>query len=357
MEDTEQNKSEQATPFKLNRARQRGAVARGMDLGFLAALSGFIAWSLIVGANFQEQATLASRQALVAAPTVLPSANELLAVIGAVFSAVLRPLVILLATVFGAVLLMEMIQTGVVFSTQPLKPDFNRLNPAQNLKRLFSIRLLIETGKNVLKLAVYCGLGYFAIRDAQSSFATITDARSLAFALGDAGVRLLMYFAGAAALIALIDQLIVRRDFAKKMRMSRRELRRENRDREGEPRMKQRRKQLHGEFVKLSQSLRNIRGADVLVTNPTHYAVALRYDGRTMAAPRVVGQGVNQFAVRLRRLAFLYGVTIVENPPLARALHACPLNGEIPEALYQPVADIYTALRRQTANPVNAARA
>jgi flagellar biosynthetic protein FlhB len=130
------------------------------------------------------------------------------------------------------------------------------------------------------------------------------------------------------------------------MRMSRRELRREVRDREGEPRLKQKRKQLHADFVAASQSLRNVKGADVVVTNPNHYAVALRYDGATMAAPLVVSRGANALAQRIKRLAFRYGIVTVEDPPLARLLYrACTLDSPVPESAYREVAALYLRLR------------
>jgi flagellar biosynthetic protein FlhB len=142
------------------------------------------------------------------------------------------------------------------------------------------------------------------------------------------------------------------------MRMSRRDVRREARDREGDPRLKQRRKQLHREFAKSSESLRNLRGADVLITNPTHFAVALRYDPKTMLAPVVVSRGAHAFALRLRRTAFLYGVVIVREPALARALFRCDLNQPVPEALFSPVAAIYRGLRgRAAASSTEYARA
>jgi len=357
MDDSEQNKSEQASSFKLSKARQKGSVARGMDLGFFASLVAFITYGWIAGPALEGQIATAARRGVIAAPDVLGSSNELLAVTGILLTSMMRPLALLAGVVFLTVLAFELLQTGFVFSTEPLRLDFNRLNPGQNLKRLFSLRLLVETGKNLLKMAAYGTIAYLVIRYAVAAkFATITDAQSLAAALTSAGLRLLLFFAAAAAVIAGMDQFIVRRDFSKKMRMSRREVRRESRDREGEPRMKQKRKQLHGEFVKLSQSLRNIKGADVLITNPTHFAVALRYDGRTMTAPKVVAQGTHQFALRLKRLAFLYGVVIVQNRELARALYyKCALNAEVPEALYQPVADIYTALRRKASDRETAA--
>jgi len=250
------------------------------------------------------------------------------------------------AAIFLAVLVLEMIQVGPVFTTEPLRMDFSRLNPATGLKRLFTARLLVETAKGVLELATYGALAFVLIRSALAvTLPTITTASNLSDALGRASLGLLFVFLGAAAAFAALDQMIVRREFGKKMRMSRREVRRELRDREGDPKLKQKRKSLHREFVQASESLRGIRGADVLITNPTHYAVALRYDQSSMTAPQIVSRGANLFALRLKRLAFSYGVVIINNPPLARALFRCDLNKPVPEGLYPSVASLDRALR------------
>jgi len=142
--------------------------------------------------------------------------------------------------------------------------------------------------------------------------------------------------------------LVSRRQFLKQMRMSRREVKREHRDREGDSRLKQRRKELHGQFAKTSQSLKGIRGADLVVVNPVHFAVALRYQPGVMEAPLVVSRGSHAVALRLRRLAFAYGVPVIVDPPLARRLfRASALSRPVPDALFRPVADIYLGLRRQ----------
>ncbi len=349
MSDAEQNKSEQATPYKLQRAREKGSVARGADLGYLTALTTFAGYVWISGPSLTEQIGLSARRALVAAPNVLSSPNEILAVTGEVLLSLVRPLVLLAGLIFAIVLAVEIVQTGFVFSAEPLRPDFSRLSPAKGFKRIFSLRILIETGKNILKLVVYGALAVLVVRFAQAAqVGAIVDADGLAAALRGTGLRLLAFFVAGAVVFAILDQLIVRGDFGRRMRMSRREIRREARDREGEPRMKQRRRRLHRDFAKLSQSLRNIRGADVLITNPVHYAVALRYDPKTMSAPRVVSQGANQFALRLKKLAFVYGLVIIENRALAQALYqGCELNHPIPDALFRPVADIYLSIRER----------
>jgi flagellar biosynthesis protein FlhB len=344
---TEQDKSEQATPYKLQKARDKGTVARGMDIGYFAALATFAGYMWMSGPNLFALVQTAARRSLAAAPNVLANPNTVLAVTGTALGSVVRPLAFLFATLFIAVLAAEIIQTGMVFSTEPLRPDFSRLSPANGFKRVFSVRMLIEAAKNVAKLFVFVALAYLVVRYAITVIApSITDGAHLAQSMHRVGLRLLAFFVVGAALFAVVDQLIARRDFGRRMRMSRREVRRELRDREGDPRVRQRRRKLHRDFAKLSQSLRNIRGADVLITNPIHYAVALRYDAQTMTAPRVVSIGSHQFALRLKKLAFVYGLVIVENKPLAKALfYACEINQGVPEEFFRPVADIYLSIR------------
>lgn len=350
MDGGELDKSEQATPFKLKKAREKGQVARGMDLGFLVGLAVLLLYLWIDGAALGGDIARASRDAIVSAPSVESGPGGLFALTGHVFGAVLKPMLTFLLALFATALLFEVLQTGVVFSAQPLKPDFGRLNPAKGLKRVFSKRMLVETLKNVLKLAVYTVVVWLCARQALDAyFARVGDGAGLAQAMFAAGMKLLAWFVLAALCFAAFDQLLVRREFGKNMRMSRRELRREHRDREGEPRQKQKRKQLHAEFVKASQSLRGVKGADVIVTNPTHVAVALRYDAAAMAAPQVVSRGAGDLAQRIRQLAFRFNVIVVEDKKLARALYRrAALDAPVPEALYQEVAALYNRLRRSS---------
>lgn len=348
-DESEQSRSEQATPYKLRKARERGAVARGMDLSFLTSLAAFAAFAWIEGPNVRALIARLAARALAEAPTLLANPDTLMAASGALLLGAARPLGFLAATIFLAVLVFELVQTGVVFSTEPLSPDFNRLNPANNFKRLVSPRLWIETAKNLVKLAVYVFIVWTVISGARRTGpAVITDAYGLAEALAHEGLKLILLFLAVAVAFAALDQMIARRDFLKRMRMSRREVKRELRDREGDPRLRQRRRQLHRELVKMSQSLKNVKGADVLITNPLHLAVALKYDPKSMIAPTVVSRGAHQFAQRLKRLAFVYGVVIVEDRVLARGLfRKTDLNMPVPEEFYRAVADVYLRVRAQ----------
>lgn len=348
----EQDRSEEASPYKLAKSREKGIVARGMDLGFFASLTAVTGCLWIGGASIGRLLSAQETAALVAAPQLLASPGVMLKVIAREASAIAAPMALMALTVFAVVLVAELIQTGFVFSTEPLRPDFSRLNPAKGLKRLFSWRLLIETAKSILKVIVYTAIAFMVGLAVVKGAGAVPDAAHLAAAASAGAQKLLMFFVLAAAAFAVLDQIIVRQLFRNQMRMSRRELKREARDREGDPRLKQKRKQLHAQFAKLGQNLRGIRGADVLITNPTHFAVALKYDASKHDAPIVVSQGSHRVAERLKRLAFTYGVTIVPDPPLARFLVSrCRLGDPIPDEVFERVADILLEIRRKSSAP------
>jgi flagellar biosynthetic protein FlhB len=250
-----------------------------------------------------------------------------------------------------------LLQIGFLFSVHALKPDFTRLNPANGFKRIFSVQTFYETGKSVLKLVVYSALASLVVMVAAlHATDAAVEPRAVATLIGVYALKLLFWMTGAMALFAAVDLLFVRRQYAKKMMMSRRELREEMRQREGDSRIKQRRRQLAQELLKRSRSMRQLRSADVLVTNPTHYAVAMRYDSRSMLAPQVVSKGAGEFALRLRRLAFVYGVPVVEDKALARELFfKVALDSLIPERFFRSTAAIYLRLQTRRATREHAA--
>lgn len=343
MDETETDKSEAATPFKMSKARERGAVARSLDLGFLAALTATISFLWAGGERLANDLAQGTRTSLAAAPSILGNPAALGELAARAAAPATSTLTVFAAALFGIALVLDFFQVGPIFSAHPLKPDFSRINPAKGLKRIFSWRALIEAFKASVKLSVYATIAWLVIRGTLSrEAAAASDAGRLAGIMLAALQRLLLYFAMAALGFAILDQIFVRRDFAKRMRMSRREIKREHRDREGDPRLKQKRRQFHGEFAKAVKALREVRGADVIIVNPVHYAAALRYDRGTMAAPKIVALGAGEMARRIRRVAFTYGVLTITDPPLARALARRGQAGSpIAPELYQPVADLY----------------
>lgn len=347
--DQEQNKSEEATPFKLKRAREKGQVARGQDIGFMGTLVALAAFLIIAGESLVAHLAQVMRQAIAAGISGAGDPAAPVALLSGGAWTLLQPILLLGGTVLLIVLLLEVVQLrGLVFSTQALKPDFSRINPAKGFKRLFSARLLKEALKSLLKFTAYVVVTWLVVRWAITDLPRASvDAGGLASALWSAGTRLLYLFILISLLLAAIDQVIVRRAFSKQMRMSRREVTREVREREGEPRLKQKRKSLHAEFAKQGQSLGKLDGSDMVVVNPQHIAVALAYDPAIMAAPTVTTKARDHYALLVRRRAFALGIPIIEHRALARGLYAaCESGTEIGGDHYRAVADLYLKLRR-----------
>jgi flagellar biosynthetic protein FlhB len=349
-EEQEQNRSEEATPFKLRRAREKGQVARGMDLGFVGSLVALAAVALIAGPAFTARIMELMRLSLTAGIDRTDQPSAVLATVGAVYWPAFQPLLVLGLAIIVLLVFLEILQLrGIVFSAEPLKPDFTRLNPAKGLKRLFSMKMLKETLKNIVKLVVYTGIAWLMITGALEMLGdTLVDAGRLGQAMTSAATRLLFAFIGAAFFFMVIDQLIARGEFRKQMRMSRRELTRETKDREGEPRFKQKRRQLHQEMRKQAEGLGKLDGSDFLIVNPEHFAVALKYEPGKMDAPIVRARGRNHFAQLLKRKARLLGLPVIADPALARALYAdCRPDQPIGSQHFHAVARHYAKLRKR----------
>lgn len=357
MAETEQNKTEEPTPHKLRHAREKGMLARGVDLGFFSGLAGLSVFALLAGERAFAGLAQLTRQLLAQAGTAGAHTGDALSFVALGSQKPLALIAAFALTIVCVVVLFEIVQLrGLVVSTHPLKPDFNRLNPAKNLKRLVSLRLLKETLKSIAKLIVYAAALFLVVK---AIALPLAHALPLSDALADAWregfTRLLLSFALIAFVFALIDQALVRRAFLKEMRMSRSELQREIKDREGEPRQKQKRKRMHAEFIKQTRALAGLRGADVLIVNPEHYAVGLRYTPGEMEAPRIVAKGRNRFALILKKRAAHWSILTVSDPPLARALYrAGEVGHDISGAHYRAVADLYLRIRRSKGHPAHA---
>lgn len=352
MAEQEQNRSEEATPHKLKKAREKGQVARGMDLGFVGSLTSLAAVAMFAGPGFMAKLAELMRLSFTSGVDRTEQPSEVLATVAAFYWPAFQPLLVLGLALMALLVLLEIVQLrGFMFTTAPLKPDFTRLNPAQGLKRVFSMRMLKETLKSIVKLLVYSGLAWLLVTGAVETFGdSLSDAAMLGKAMTGAAARLLFAFLGAAFLFMVIDQVIARGEFRKQMRMSRREVTRESREHEGEPRFKQKRRQLHQEMRQQAEGLGRLDGSDLIVTNPEHYAVALSYRPGETDAPVVRAKGRNHFAQLMKRKARLLGLPIVADPLLARALFRdCRAEQAIPPQHFHGVARHYARLRREAA--------
>jgi len=233
---------------------------------------------------------------------------------------------------------------GWSFSTQAIAPDFARLNPVSGVARMVSLRSWVELAKSLGKFAIVGGAGALVL------WLNLDELMGLGREPIHAAIGHAMSIAGQ-ALIALTCSLVVIAGIDvpfqlwqhnREMRMTREEIRQEHRESEGSPEMKGRIRTLQREMAE-RRMMEDVPGADVIVVNPTHYAVALRYDEQNMRAPRVVAKGVDLMAARIREVATEHKVPIFEAPPLARALHrSVEIGDEIPAELYVAVAQVLT---------------
>jgi flagellar biosynthetic protein FlhB len=345
--DQDQDKSEQATPFKLEEAKRRGQVAKSLDFnsfmllaGMLGVLYGWGHRSIENGLRLERAVFSQAQEFAYDAPALLPWLGIVVMEVGKLIAPVF-----LVAIIVG--ILSNLFQTGPVFSFFPLKPDVQRLNPVQGFKRIFSVRLLFEAVKSVLKLALFGTVAYIMIVAALPSILSMVqqDPRGYVWTLFDQIVSLVFKLLLIVMTVALLDLLYTRWDFGKKMRMSRREMKDEVKRREGDPQVRQKVRQLQREAAKRAKSIGRVPDADVLITNPTHLAIALRYERGLMPAPRVIAKGAGDIALSMRKVASEHGVTIVEQRQLARQLfREADIDALVPETLYAPIAQVYAGL-------------
>lgn len=343
----DQHKSEQASPYKLKEAKDKGQVSKSTEvtsvLMLVAGGAVFVAMSgsmidsikelfaaLLANAGNQE-ITIGNIKAL----TFL--------VIGEVVS-VMAPMALVL--VLGAIFF-NILQTGPVLSSHPLTPDVKRLNPVEGFKKIISLKSLFDLVKTLVKLSVIVGVWFALGSDWLGLILESYGMSPTSFTEHWQGLvaKLLLLALLVLGPLALIDFAFTNWQFAKKMMMSKQEVKDEHKKREGDPLVKQKQKQIQKELLQKAASLSSVKDADVVITNPEHIAVALKYETKTMLAPKVLAMGADNNAATIRKIARTHKVPIVRNIPLARKLYKqCSVNGYIPESSFADVAPIFRKL-------------
>jgi flagellar biosynthetic protein FlhB len=347
------DRTEKATPKKRADARKKGQVAKSMDLnGAVVLLAALLALSAF-GPGLLQRVGDATRRILmlVATPSVVDreGVGTVLREVGTATAQAVAPIafVCLIAGVVASVL-----QVGLRPSAHALKPDPKRLNPASGAKQIFGPHALFEAGKSITKVLVVGAIAAFAVMPKLSELAALvgTPPAALIPELAHTVLSIAQRAALAYLVIALADYGYQRWRHEKSLRMDKQEVKDEHKQAElpSEVKGMQRRRAMEMARARMMDA---VPTADVVVTNPTHFSVALRYSSEALA-PVVVAKGQDHVALRIRELAREHGVLVVPNPPLARTLHATVDIGKmIPEDLYQAVAELLAYVYR-----VNAAR-
>lgn len=337
-----QEKTEKATPKKVQDSRKKGQVARSQELPAALILTFCFASFVMLGGHYKQHFLVLFEHLFENWILMELTPGNL----GDFFGSILLEIGLLLAPIFAIVVIVgvvgNLVQFGFLLATEPLQPKLNKLNPIEGFKRIFSIRSIVEFLKSLLKVIIVAVVVYSII---SSEWTTIMGLSlqpiSAVFAYAASLVTRLGITIGAILIVlAFLDFLYQKYEHAKSLRMSKQDIKDEHKKSEGDPLIKRkiREKQLR---MAISRMMQEIPNADVVITNPTHFAVALKYDSTNMEAPKVVAKGMDHLALKIREVAKEHGVVTMENKPLARALYSqTEIGDSIPADLFQAVAEI-----------------
>lgn len=341
-EDSDLERTEPASPRRLEEARTKGNVPRSRELSTFAILMAAGVTLLMEGPKIAQGLAGLLRRNLVFTHTTLSDPSLLwnnlvqttLDALWLVFPMLLILLVVVLVTpaVIG----------GWLLSAEALQPDFARLNPLKGVGRIFSITSIVELTKAIAKSLLVGGIALWTFWHNKDQILSLAG-EPLGSSISHVGVLLgwtFLAIASAMVLIVAIDVPFQLWDYAKKLRMTKEEVRQESKESEGNPEIKARIRALQREAAR-RRMMAEVPKADVVVTNPAHYAIALSYREKEMRAPKLVAKGSYLLAGRIRELALEHGIPVVQAPPLARALYRhAELDQEIPTALFAAVAEV-----------------
>jgi flagellar biosynthetic protein FlhB len=352
-------RTEEPSQRRLQEARERGQVPRSRELTVFATMIGGSAALVAVGGSLSAHMTEIMRHALSFDATALTGTDSMFTFLSSAGISALSALLPLFGTLVALVIVAAIALGGWNFSPSAMAPDFTRLSPLSGFKRLFGVHGVTELGKALLKCVVVGGVCAAIVAWLFNDVLSLGRMEPRA-AIGR-GTHLLawsfVWLCASLALIAMVDVPLQLFQFKRSLRMTRQELRDEAKETDGRPEVKNRIRQMQQALAR-RRMMHKVPTADVVLVNPTHFAVALKYDPQKWRAPRVVAKGADLVAQNIRRLAEEHRVPIFESPKLTRALyHNTDLNKEIPHGLYMAVAQVLSYIFRiRTLNPTLAAR-
>jgi len=348
-ENDDQERTEQATAKRREESREKGQVARSQEVVSVVILvagllffyfggSGLLLKTMdVMTAGFREAGRTELTQASVT-PIII---SYILKGFGILFP--------LLVAVLIAAILGNILQFGFMFSTESLQPKFDKISPAKGFKRLFSLRSLAELLKGILKICIIGGVAYIVIRKEFDHLIPLADQSAWGMFMYMTGIcfKILLAVTVALVFLAALDYAYQRWEFEKGIRMTKQEIKDEYKNTEGDPMIKARIRRIQREMAQ-KRMMAEVPKADVVITNPTHLAVAIRYNPADMQAPIVVAKGADFIAEKIRDIARENDVPIIENKPLAQVLYKIvKVKHMVPEDLYRAVAEVLAFVYEQ----------
>ncbi|MFD2229934.1 flagellar biosynthesis protein FlhB [Alkalimarinus sediminis] len=341
-QDSSAEKSEEPTAKRLQKSREEGQIPRSKELNTMAILIGGAAGLLMFGDHLGMALKSVMQHSFSFPREVIFDIRQMGLFLGHSFVEVawaLAPFlgVLLVASIVGPISL-----GGWLFSAKALAPKFSRLNPVEGIKRMFALKSLVELLKSIAKVTVVVTVALLMLNAYTAELLGVGN-EPVVPAMGHA-VNILawivFWLACSMVVIAVVDVPFQIYDHNKKLKMTKQEVKDEYKDTEGKPEVKQKVRQLQMEMAQ-RRMMQDVPKADVVITNPTHFSIALKYDGDTMVAPVVLAKGGDEIALKIREIAKEHNVEIVQAPPLARSIYYnAEVGDEIPSGLYVAVAQI-----------------
>lgn len=342
-------KTEQATPRRREEARRKGQVFKSTDLNSAVIM---MAGVLVLYISMPYMvSTLKTFTEIYLLESGLQEFNPefIYTMLGEVLLLLARLLLPVFATTFIAALLVTYLQVGIVFTTDPLMPKLDRLNPIQGAQKIFSKRALVELVKSLAKVVTTGYIVYTTVKGQFYIFPRFIDTEPIASiqTMGQMVLEIALKVGVVFLIIGVLDYIYQRYEYEQSLKMSKYDIRQEYKQTEGDPLLKSRQKQIQREMA-MRRMMAEVPRADVVITNPTHFAVVLKYDLEKMVAPVVVAKGQDFVAQKIKEIAAAHDVTIFESPQLARTLYySIKIGDAVPEELYQAVAEVLAFVYRQ----------
>ncbi|MGM0409720.1 MAG: flagellar biosynthesis protein FlhB [Bacillota bacterium] len=335
-------KTEDPTPKRKEEAREKGQVAKSQELGgAFVLMGGFLVLYLMFAnlMNYLQNFTKTAFDVRTMPEFDIPGIYNLMVESFMHLISMVAPIMIASAAI-GAVI--NFVQVGPLITGEPLKPKLSNINPVEGMKKLFSLKSVVELFKSLAKLAIIVILSYIPLKNNWDEIVNISR-RGLTpgvLFFGNLIFKIALRIALFLIIVGLADFFYQKWEHKKNLKMSKYEVKQERKEREGDPQIKQKRKEKQRE-MSMNRMMKEMEDADVVITNPTHIAVALKYDLEEMEAPVVLAKGEGYVAKRIKDRAKELEIEIVENKPLARSLNEMTeIGDEIPVDLYQAVAEI-----------------
>jgi flagellar biosynthetic protein FlhB len=336
-------KSEEPTPHRLREAREKGQVAKSKEITTAFMLLVSYVFLRYIGGSLWGQLTGMARAIL----EQVPYARDFsLSFAASIMMTGARGLIFVVGPIFGitflAAFVAEALQTGFVFAADPLSPKIERISPLEGFKRIFSMQGLVELVKSIIKIFIVFYIAFSAAREDLPYLLILMDGQPWdALALGGSIAYKIAFRVGIIYIgVAILDYLYRRWEYMRNLKMSRQEVKEEYKRLEGDPLIKQRMRDLQRQVAQ-QRMMSAVPQADVVVTNPTHVAVAMKYETSKMKAPMVLAKGERIIAAEIKAIAEEHEIPIVENEPLARSIYRTTKVGQdIPPQLYQAVAEV-----------------